>query len=734
MRAIFHHRAIRALILAFFLLAGAVSVVNPLFEATDEIRHYRYIRTLVVEHRLPVQGGEVRAQSHHPPLYYLLSALVSGWVPSPHTATYQHPRNPFWGYHNWEVGVDNKVQYLHVPAERFPFRQGFLAAMIPRWVNVLLGAVTVALTYALGRRLWPAHASPALAAAAMVAFNPQFIYLSAAMNNDIAAAAVGTAVLLTAIVTLQVGATQRQRLILGLLYGLALLTKLHLAVLGAVIAVALAMEARRAEADLSRSLRRWAGGMTVVLGVAGLLAGWWFIRNWQLYGDPTGMRKLNELWYGRPARGNWWALWQGLPYLWSSLWGRFGYGQIPLPTPLYWGIGLACAVGLLGLVTPRPPHLPRRERSLLAFTIALFLTVVSYYILIQPAGAMGRFLFPALPAFTLLVAGGWGKVSGRPLGAATLVTAGMLALAGEALGGYLWPAVRYPPAATPPAVSLDVRFGDVARLLAVEVTPTELHPGETVRVRVTWEPLRSTARPYAVFVHLVDEAGVLIAQRDTWPGLGRAPTTVWRPGRLLEDEYRVELPASVYAPVRAEVHLGLYEPTRGRLPPIVGGEAVAGDGSLTVGSVEVRALPGPWPNPQQANFGDEIALVGYTIAPRSLAAGETLTLTLYWQTLHPPRYDYLVFAQVIGEDYHVWGSHDGGGVRWTAGAVVTDVRHITLLPDTPAGSYPIQVGLFHGETGRLPLVAPDGRLLDNRLLLGPIRVYSTRTSHAQAGE
>ncbi len=121
------------IVLAFLVLAGVISVVNPLFESTDEIRHYRYIRHLVVRHNLPVQGAEqVRSQSHHPPLYYLLSALASGWVRSPHQPEYEQPLNPFWGYRNWEVGVDNKLQYLHSPAESFPWREGYLAALIPR--------------------------------------------------------------------------------------------------------------------------------------------------------------------------------------------------------------------------------------------------------------------------------------------------------------------------------------------------------------------------------------------------------------------------------------------------------------------------------------------------------------------------------------------------------------------------------------------------------------------------
>ncbi|HHH41766.1 MAG TPA: phospholipid carrier-dependent glycosyltransferase [Chloroflexi bacterium] len=723
---------IAGILLAFVLLAGAVSVVNPLFESTDEIRHYRYIRRLVVEHRLPVQGAErVRSQSHHPPLYYLLSALASGWVPSPHTPEYQQPINPFWGYRLWEVSVDNKLQYWHGLAERFPFREGYLAAVIPRWVNVLLGAVTVWLTYRLGRRVWREHPALAWGAAALVAFNPQFLYLSGAMNNDIIAAATGTAVLLVSLEVAQEG-LQRDRLLrLGLAYGLALLAKFHLVTLGGIIALALALGVVGWSGGPvvrwsgGRALGRWLGGMGVVLGVAALLAGWWFLRNWWLYGDPTGLNKVNELWLGRPAGGNWWALWQGLPYLWSSLWGRFGYGQIPLPQPIYSGLLAFVLLALGGYLRPRRAESPTPilALGLLLTTVLAFTAVVFYYILIQPAGPMGRFLFPALPAFAVLLVGGLHRWLRRPVWTAGGVAVGMGLLALVALGGYLAPAVRSPPPAPspPPGRPLEVRFGDVARLLAVEVHPTTLRPGEPLFVTVTWEPLRRTERPYTVYVHLIDEADVLIAQRDTWPGLGRAPTTGWQPGRPFVDTYRVDLPETAYAPDRAAVRVGLYEATSGRLPAFGSDGEPLGDG-VAVGTVTVEPRPGPWPNPLEANFGDEIALVGYRLEPRTLRAGETFTLTLYWRPLKEPRYDYLVFAQVIDPAWQVWGSRDGAGPGWTPGQVVEDVRRITLRPDTPPGSYPIQVGLFHGETGRLPVLAPDGHHKDERVLLGPVRV------------
>ena len=125
--------------------------------------------------------------------------------------------------------------------------------------------------------------------------------------------------------------------------------------------------------------------------------------------------------------------------------------------------------------------------------------------------------------------------------------------------------------------------------------------------------------------------------------------------------------------------------------------------------------------------GDGVHQVLHIVVPRSLRPGETLTLTLYWQPQRQPDYDYQVFAQVIDPAWQVWGSKDGRGPGWEPGQVVTETRRITLLPETPPGSYPIQVGLFYSGVGRLPLLAPDGHYVDERVLLGPIRVNEQLT-------
>ena len=135
------------------------------------------MRHIIVYHDLPVQSAEgPRAQSHHPPLYYVLGAVASCWVPVEQDVYYDPLTNPHWDNRYWEVSVDNKNQYLHGADERFPFHGVTLAVHVVRWMTILIGLGIVVLTYSIGCEIF-AQPIPAAIGAAMVAFIPQFVYL-----------------------------------------------------------------------------------------------------------------------------------------------------------------------------------------------------------------------------------------------------------------------------------------------------------------------------------------------------------------------------------------------------------------------------------------------------------------------------------------------------------------------------------------------------------------------------
>src|SRR5258708_35239763 len=126
-----------ALAAAYLNLALAYSFAKPTFEATDEIRHFRYVRYLVINKALPPVSIEAskELQAHHPPLYYLLAAVLTSPIPGHVGADYSPPVNPFWGFRYYEPSTDNKNQYLHAPNERWPFSS---ATLLPDFFSRVL--------------------------------------------------------------------------------------------------------------------------------------------------------------------------------------------------------------------------------------------------------------------------------------------------------------------------------------------------------------------------------------------------------------------------------------------------------------------------------------------------------------------------------------------------------------------------------------------------------------------
>ena len=169
-------------------------------------------------------------------------------------------------------------------------------------------------------------------------------------------------------------------------------------------------------------------------------------------------------------------------------------------------------------------------------------------------------------------------------------------------------------------------MGGLAEYQFPEVTA----PGDEVDVTVTWEILKATDVPYAVFIHLFNPNGALIAQRDTYTGGGNYPSQWWQPGHIFTETYRVFLPETAYSPDEAIVEIGLYNPDAGRLP--VQGGTSAEAGTLRVGEVAIPEDPNAeYSNQTFINWENRFALVGYKMSRRVLHPGQRVEIRLYWQ-------------------------------------------------------------------------------------------------------
>jgi hypothetical protein len=246
---------------------------------------------------------------------------------------------------------------------------------------------------------------------------------------------------------------------------------------------------------------------------------------------------------------------------------------------------------------------------------------------------------------------------------------------------------------------------------------------------VYWQALVPMTENYAVFVHLVNSAGALSAQRDTFPGLGNFPTTQWKPGDIFADTYRVDIGETAYAPDEAVVQVGLYLPNGPRLTAFKPDGQSLGD-TVSLSPVKLVPRAGEYPNFMRVNFGNKLALLGYDMSARAIRPGETISVTLYWQALAPMKLDYSVFMHLTSTSGEIPVKNDSFPYtspkrtrRWITGQVMPEVRALAIPDYVLPGLYNIDMGVFSVNTGdRLPIVAPDGHYMSEEMTLLQVRV------------
>jgi len=227
----------------------------------DEPHHLAYIEHLHNYRELPhltsataTRDERDMAIAIHPPLYYL-----AGWP------------------------VYEAVKGLgHVMTER-----------VFRWIALLLGMGTVFLTWRMATTLFPDNPHLPLAAAAFVAFLPEFQLLSAVMNNDGPMMLLSTTLLLLMVQRLERPLSVTAWLLLGALFGVVVMTKASGAASFPVALVLLAYQKRRQSLSWGGVLARAA----VYYGTAFALSFWWFLDIKQRWGrfHPIPKSDLNPL-------------------------------------------------------------------------------------------------------------------------------------------------------------------------------------------------------------------------------------------------------------------------------------------------------------------------------------------------------------------------------------------------------------------------------------------------------
>jgi hypothetical protein len=745
------------LLVAFVLLTILYSLNTPLFEAPDEPWHYAYVRWLAEGHGLPRWDDDASGayqEVAQPPLYYAVAALVSSPVDDADLPElFWH--NPQFGYQAGGTVNDNKNMLIHTGRENLPWQGAVLAVRLVRSVSLLFGLLAVAATYGLAREAAPGRPWLALVAAGVVAFTPQFLFISGVVSNDAATAATCTAALWALARIIRRGPTLRRAAVAGLVLGLALLSKTSALLLLPMALLALAWGGRAEGRSVSR--RDLVLQSLLLVGVAGAVGGWWYVRNGLLYNDPFGFSVHTNTPWGRPTPAALPALVAELPQVFRSFWGAFGWGHVELPSLLYLALGGLVLLALGGWAR----HLMRRAlpaNGAICVLAALWCLVVLAGLLRwmqQVYAPHGRLLFPALGAWGLLLAVGWWGLSSNRYGAVVPVV-GLVLLSLVVPFAIIRPAFAQPDLMDPQQALADVSPVDMTfdaqiRLLGYRVEGAQAVPvqapgrpetlasvtaGGRVRVTLCWEALRPMTQDYTLFVHLLGEGNSRVAERTTYPGQGRFPTSLWPAGRAFCDAYWLPVASWAPGPELYALEVGWYEAESGwRLPARnASGQPVE---PPAVGLVRVTPAAPPPPPAQRLDYdlGQQVALNGYdgspTLLEGRLSAGRVLTLTLHWQALQVLPADYKVFVHLVDAQgaavtqddafpragrYPTWA--------WQPGDIVPDAHRLDLppAPDLPPGPYRLLVGMYHPDTGeRLPVSGPAGPVPDGAILLQELR-------------
>ncbi|MDE0198045.1 MAG: DUF2142 domain-containing protein [Caldilineaceae bacterium] len=731
------------LLTVFFVTGLAYSLVVPAFETPDEIYHYAFARHLAAGNGLPVQGpektGPWEQEGSQPPLYYGLVALATAGIDQGGLERFavQNPRANLG-----DPRQPGNKNFMLFSAQSRPLVGVNLALHVGRWISLALGTLTVFFTYLLARFAFPTDRWSRLLATALVATIPQFAFISASFTNDnmITVVSAASLVCLAALVGRRAERRVRrwQWVGLGLLLGLGALSKLQGLGLLVLAVYAITVSAKN-QKDWETPLR---GGL-LVGSVVLVVAGWWYVRNILLYGDPFGTANLLSVTGQRLEPQTLPGLFGELRGLQMSFWGVFGWFSILLPPWLYTIFELLSALALSGALIAwlrskkASRALDAREVQVvdsvnISWVWALISVALLAYWISIAQGSQGRLLFPAISALAVVAVGGLRFWAG-------LLPRGVRAVLGTVVPIGLWSCSLYALAVLLPssygldstvavveeapadAMPIGKVYGDGVELVAARLPSPDSFAGEAVPVTLYFRASQVQDSDHELFIHLLDAEDRQIGNVTTHPGWGARPLTLWQPGVIYEDSYQIPLERS--SPKVARVYVGFVDRTstslesEGLLP-------VAGGGPR----IESRVI---WTHYHQlesmaVGYDSGMSLVGVALGQGEVQLSteglieierdRPVWVALQWRELVESETVYATSLRlyatetdgswVFQEDSDLWKPEGAPYVKRAPEATIDSLVRLTFPWVIPAGEYELRLLLYDADS--LETVVLDG--------------------------
>lgn len=242
--------------------------------------------------------------------------------------------------------------------------------------------------------------------------------------------------------------------------------------------------------------------------------------------------------------------------------------------------------------------------------------------------------------------------------------------------------------------------------------------GERLWAVLRWQPMTPIDIDLKASLELRDESGHLAGQVDGLIVGDHYPIErIWQKGETA-DTYHILGIEPAIVPGRYGLYLKVYEDKTMRVYPVMGEAGVPQENSALLGYVDVtpaRNSPTVSPAailPSTTRQTPDLALLGYDLPSRDVRPGDTLPLTLYWQTQTRPMHDYWVdveMRRVIGSDTDmsakVLAAHDKQWLGsetyptsvWREGEVVRQWIDAAVSPSAPSGAFELVVTVTDGQ-------------------------------------
>ena len=705
-----------ALLLTIYLLAAIwLSFRLPAFTTPNEPLHYEYAALLRRTANLPDPSQSERMdERHQPPLYYALVALAGLPFDTVPLDTELQP-NPYF----FKTIGGNRNPFIHATPTTVPLLYA------GRLVSTLLGALAVVAVYIAAVQSLPAEMG--LLIAALMAFQPMFLFLSASLNNDLAVTALISVVLAytTRLIVREKG--PGAYVLWGVLFASAVLTKANALFLAITLGVACFAVWRRN----GRLLLAIKCGLAGLAGFIPLYAGW-LISNVSRGMDALGVADSLPVMVVLKNNPLTWLLLK--PYLftlWKSFWLDWSSGETGYTENWVYMVWLILLIIAAGGWLRRP-----RDKSinttlfwmhLLWFLPLLWMFISVKSLMIQGFGFLvpeGRWVIPALPSIAWLLGVGysrwWPEQRRRKASLpASIVPVFFTIILLIVVIPTLYPQPkRLADAEQIPESAQDIGivYNEQIKLLATEVN--NFTNGQPHKITIYWQALTDVDKEYTVqtelIIPLIDQ-WEKAASVKTYPGRGLAPTMGWRAGEIYRDEIVLQTTRDLHGPTAAFLHVRLLDGEQ-----ILPADQEEKTGAKSeAGSVVIypeRPLLPPLEDrlDTPVNFGGIFDL----IAISTDRSNDGLNLTLWWQARAETDQAYTIFVHLLDENEQFMAQADAmpdAGRSptpiWQPGDVIRD-EHQLSAPASFKGS--LLIGAYLLETlERLPAAQGEQPLPDH---------------------